>query len=310
MYHFAGSNPAPVTSIYGGYSLNGRVLGCGSKSTGSIPVIRPVNFYVVCIHFCIFIIARCIFIAIKYIFFTFCIVYKIRMFFNNFFLLFFELLTVFCVVLSVFSKNTVHSILYLILVFCNNTCILFLLNVEYLAMVYVVVYIGAIAVLFLFVVMMLNIKLLEVNDTVWRYIPIGVLVMLVLFFEVFYLLSHAFYIPFTSSYIFMFCEVIPFYISSDLRFFLDFFNYTTVPVDAFDLNSRLNWFDNIVNVDNIHSIGYLMYSYYGVSFILSSFILLVAMLGSIILTLRDSLVTKRQDLFSQVSRTFSDSLTY
>ena len=71
------------------------------------------------------------------------------------------------------AKNPVYSVLFLILVFCNVSGLLLLLNLDFFAMVFLVVYVGAIAVLFLFVVMMLNVKLAEINDNILRYLPIG-----------------------------------------------------------------------------------------------------------------------------------------
>ena len=71
------------------------------------------------------------------------------------------------------AKNPVYSVFFLILVFCNVSGLLLLLNLDFFAMVFLVVYVGAIAVLFLFVVMMLNVKLAEINDNILRYLPIG-----------------------------------------------------------------------------------------------------------------------------------------
>ena len=82
-----------------------------------------------------------------------------------FFYYFFLFVGILCAACVIFSKNTIHSVLFLILLFCNVVGLLFLLNVEYLAMVFIIVYIGAIAVLFLFVVMMLNLRLLDVATT-------------------------------------------------------------------------------------------------------------------------------------------------
>ena len=74
------------------------------------------------------------------------------------------------------ARNPVHSVLFLILVFCNAAGLLILLEAEFLALLFIVVYVGAIAVLFLFVVMMLNVKISEVQDEVLQYLPIGGLI--------------------------------------------------------------------------------------------------------------------------------------
>ena len=86
------------------------------------------------------------------------------------------------------AKNPVYSVLFLILIFCNVSGLLLLLNLDFFAMVFLVVYVGAIAVLFLFVVMMLNVKLAEINDNILRYLPIGGVFGL-LFGEIFFYLN-------------------------------------------------------------------------------------------------------------------------
>jgi len=88
-------------------------------------------------------------------------------------------------VLVISSRNPIHSVLFLILVFCNATGLLLLLEVEFLAMLFLMVYVGAIAVLFLFVVMMLNIRLTELNESILRYLPVGGFIGLIFLFEIF-----------------------------------------------------------------------------------------------------------------------------
>ena len=88
------------------------------------------------------------------------------------------------------SKNPVHSVLYLILVFCNSAGLFILLGVEFLAITFIIVYVGAIAILFLFVVMMLNIKLVELNENMLRYLPIGALIGVIFLFEIFLVLEN------------------------------------------------------------------------------------------------------------------------
>ena len=87
-------------------------------------------------------------------------------------------------VLVIRSKNPVHSVLFLILAFCSVSGLLLMLGLDFFAMVFLVVYVGAIAVLFLFVVMMLNIKTAEVSENVLRYLPIGGLIGLLFILEV------------------------------------------------------------------------------------------------------------------------------
>lgn len=208
-----------------------------------------------------------------------------------FFYLFAALIFI-CSLLSIFSKNTIHSILYLILVFCNGSGLLLLYNVDYIAMVYVVVYIGAIAVLFLFVVMMLNIKLLELNDNFWQYAPIGIIISLLILSELLISLTTAFYSSLSDSYS-----------SNNALGWVDALS----TVDHVNLNYT-EWFSTIISSDLIQNIGSIMYTYYFFGFILSSFILLVAMIGSISLTLKSELTPRRQNLFNQISRNFDSAI--
>ena len=81
--------------------------------------------------------------------------------------------------LVVSARNPMHSILFLVLVFCNAAGLLLLLETDFLAMIFLVVYVGAIAVLFIFVVMMLNVRVTELKESVLRYVPIGGLVLII-----------------------------------------------------------------------------------------------------------------------------------
>ena len=101
----------------------------------------------------------------------------------DFFFIFFSFLSIFSSFCVIFSKNPLHSVIFLIFVFCNVVLILLLQGIDFLAMVFLIVYIGAIAVLFLFVVYMLNIKLIEVNELNWQYL-FG-LILSLFFFSVF-----------------------------------------------------------------------------------------------------------------------------
>lgn len=156
-----------------------------------------------------------------------------------------------------------------------------MLNVEYLAMVFVIVYIGAIAVLFLFVVMMLNLKLLDRHDSLFKYLPVGGLISSLLLLE--------------------------------LSFLYD--NYATDSI--FNSNFRqpfqddyIDWLSMLTKSTNIQDLGQIMYTYYFIPFILSSLILLIAMVGSITLTLNDNVRSpKRQDLHVQINRKISDSIS-
>ena len=175
--------------------------------------------------------------------------------------------------LVVVSRNPVHSVLFLVLVFCNAAGLLLLLETEFLAMLFLVVYVGAIAVLFLFVVMMLNVAQ---QKNQWfsaekssKHIPIGIIVSLLIFFELIIVIGGWKYKP-------------------------DLVSAMSLTIDK--------------DITNTHSIGYVLYTDYIHVFQLSGMILLVAMIGAIVLTFRQRSGVKRQSYFSQISRERSDGV--
>lgn len=181
-------------------------------------------------------------------------------------------------VMVIQARNPVHSVLFLILVFFNVAGLLILLGLDFFAMIFLVVYVGAIAVLFLFVVMMLNIKLAEINEKRLRYLPIGGLLGILFLFEIFLIVDN---------------DLIPLFSHSD-SFFLGgtFVQYSSL----------------IESVTNIESVGLLLYTYYFYFFIIASLILLVAMIGAIVLTMHKGVYVKRQKVFSQNTREFGKTV--
>ena len=182
-------------------------------------------------------------------------------------------------VMVIQARNPVHSVLFLILVFFNGAALLLLLGLDFFALILLVVYVGAIAVLFLFVVMMLNIKLAEIDEKKLRYLPIGGLVGLLFFLETFLIVDNDF-IPLLGS-------------SSNFKeiFFIETFTYP-----------HIEWSFLIKTLSNIESVGYLLYTYYFIFFLLASVILLVAMIGAIVLTMHKGVFVKRQEVFLQNTR--------
>ena len=182
-----------------------------------------------------------------------------------FFYLFSFIITA-CAVMVISSRNPVHSVLFLILAFFNAGALFVILGAEFLAMMLVIVYVGAVAVLFLFVVMMLNINFSKVKEGFQKYFPIGSLIGFILFIEIILMVF-----------------------SGDLL-----------------VNKNYEFNDNIPNT---HKIGSLLYTEYIYVFQLSGLILLVAMVGAIVLTLRDRPGVKKQDIISQNTRKVSDVIS-
>ena len=194
-------------------------------------------------------------------------------------------------VMVIQARNPVHSVLFLILVFFNSAGLLLLLGLDFFAMIFLVVYIGAIAVLFLFVVMMLNIKIAEINEKKLRYLPIGGLLGILFLVQVFLIVNNQF---------------IPLYIP----------NFSYMPF-SFTLEQKLkdsvsfnyiDWSSLIEPVSNIQAIGQLVYTYYVYFFIIASFILLVAMIGAIVLTMHKGVRVKHQQVFQQNTREFAKTI--
>ncbi len=163
------------------------------------------------------------------------------------------------------SRNPVHSVLFLILTFFNAAALFLMTGAEFLALILIVVYVGAVAVLFLFVVMMLDVDFAELRSGVMEYAPVGALIGLVLAAELIIVLAgNAFRVEPAAN--------------------------AAQPTP--DLNE----------VSNIQALGDILYTDYVHFFQAAGMILLVAMIGAIVLTLRHKENVKRQDVSEQVAR--------
>ncbi|WP_407174724.1 NADH-quinone oxidoreductase subunit J [Bradyrhizobium sp. STM 3562] len=181
--------------------------------------------------------------------------------------LFFYLFAAICVasaVMVIASRNPVHSVLFLILAFVNAAGLFVLMGAEFLAMILIVVYVGAVAVLFLFVIMMLDVDFDQLREGFIEYLPVGLVVGGIFLFEL--LLTVGFWVinPTVSKSI-------------------------TAAIPA--------------NVSNTEALGLVLYTKYIHYFQLAGMVLLVAMIGAIVLTLRHKAHVKRQDISVQNART-------
>jgi NADH-quinone oxidoreductase subunit J len=164
------------------------------------------------------------------------------------------------------AKNPVHSVLFLILVFFNAAGLFLLTGAEFLAMILLVVYIGAVAVLFLFVVMMLDIDFAELRSGVLQYAPVGILIGLIVAAELIVVIGGSVLTPDAARSI-------------------------TMPIP------------NPAERTNTAALGDVLYTNYVYFFQIAGLVLLVAMIGAIVLTLRHRTNIKRQDISKQVART-------
>ena len=185
----------------------------------------------------------------------------------------FSLIAIVSAIMVTASKNTIHSVFFLILDFISISCLFIMIGAEFLGMIMLIVYVGAVAVLFLFVVMMLNVSK-QTNTwfeskSGYEHIPIGMIISLIIFFELIIVVGGWKYKP----------EVI---------------SSSSITIDQ--------------NTTNTHSIGNVLYTEYIHLFQLSGMILLVAMIGAIVLTFRKRTGIKRQSYFLQISREESDGV--
>nr|YP_009317539.1 NADH dehydrogenase subunit 6 [Gelidium sclerophyllum]AOX48991.1 NADH dehydrogenase subunit 6 [Gelidium sclerophyllum] len=164
-------------------------------------------------------------------------------------------------------KNAVHSVLFLILVFCNVAGLLLLLGAEFLSFMLLIVYVGAIAVLFLFVVMMLNIKIDLLDLSSISLIPLGLMIF--------------------SSLFFQFNPTIK-----------EFYIYKSI----YQQPIIVSWIAEERFLSNIKVIGGVLYTDYSLLFLLSSLILLIAMIGVIVLTMHQRTDVKKQQIETQLIR--------
>ena len=164
---------------------------------------------------------------------------------------------------TVISRNPVHSVLWLILAFLSSAGLFVLLGAEFVAMLMIIVYVGAVAVLFLFVVMMLDVDFAELKAEMAKYLPLGLLIGLVIL----------------------------------MQFVMAFGAWDSASVASDNLAQPVP-----TDRHNTEALGMILYDQYFLLFQLSGLILLVAMVGAIVLTLRHREDIKRQDVLAQMYR--------
>ena len=205
----------------------------------------------------------------------------------DFLFYFFSSLALLAGIMVIQSRNPVHSVLFLILVFFNAAGLLILLGLDFFAMIFLVVYVGAIAVLFLFVVMMLNIKLVELQDSSEDYsnpYPLA-FVLGTLFVSGLSLTNKNIWGVHSEQSLFGSSNGSG--IKLDLSGLFDWVNllsFKSNTLETLTINHS-NWDNVFVSMDQINSIGQVLYTSHALFLIVASMILLLAMVGPIILCL-------------------------
>ena len=192
---------------------------------------------------------------------------------HSIFFYFFSIIAVVSAIMVTVSKNTVHSVFFLILDFISISCLFIMIGAEFLGMMMLIVYVGAVAVLFLFVVMMLNVAQQKnqwfASEESSKHIPVGLIISILIFFELIIVIGGWKYKP-----------------------------------DLFDLNNAITY----TSVNNTQSLGQVLYTDYIHVFQISGMILLVAMIGAIVLTFRKREGVKTQSYLKQISRERSEGV--
>ena len=178
-------------------------------------------------------------------------------------------------------KNSIYSVFFLVLNFLTAAGLLFLLECEFLALLFLIIYVGAIAVLFLFVIMMLDLKIVEEDKDFFKYIPVGSLIGGLFLVE----------------------------ISTVIVSFFRPKSYSINHLGQEFTNIYTNWYTKIDFFTDINVLGQILYTYYIVQFIVAGFILLIALIGTVVLTSSNSYQSiKQQSVFKQISRDYRDIL--
>lgn len=172
----------------------------------------------------------------------------------------------------VVSRNPVYSVLFLILAFFNAAALFLLIGAEFIAMILVIVYVGAVAVLFLFVVMMLDINLVEIREGFLKYLPVGAMIGVVLLAEILLALG-------------------------------------VLGAGSSTMAALNKQGAQVLAIDNTRAIGRVLYTQYFYLFQVAGLVLLVAMIGAIVLTLRTRPGVRRQNIGDQINRTKEQSMT-
>ena len=193
---------------------------------------------------------------------------------HSIFFYFFSIIAIFSSLMVITSRNTVNSVFFLILDFISVSCLFIMIGAEFLGMIMLIVYVGAVAVLFLFVVMMLNVAQQKnqwfLSSQSSRHIPIGLIIGTIIFFELIIVIGGWKYKP--------------------------------------ELFEKTNSTSSFEGISNTHSLGQILYTDFIHIFQISGMVLLVAMIGAIVLTFRKREGVKKQSYIKQISRERSEGV--
>jgi len=191
--------------------------------------------------------------------------------FNGYWLGFLDLLSIISVILGIFiivTKNPVISVLFLILLFSSIACYLILLGVKFIGISYLLVYVGAVSILFLFILMLINIRVSELISDTNNNIPLALITIL--------------------TFVVLFTTVMPEISDKSGMVGQEVFTFLQdiINTDNIEYVTSKNWDGNLVDNTDIISIGNIMYTSYSIWLLVTSIILLLAMVGAIVITIK------------------------
>jgi NADH-quinone oxidoreductase subunit J len=184
---------------------------------------------------------------------------------------FFSNILLFSALMVVVVQNSIYSVLFLVCSFISAASLLFILECEFIALLFIIIYVGAIAVLFLFVVMMLDIKTVNLTKNTIKYFPFGSFISIIFLFEILTIILK---------------------------------NFKSNPYQKeFLVNFYYNWYEKLDALTEIEAIGQVLYIHYVLQFLVAGYILFLAVVGSIVLTISSpSKKAKSQIIYRQISR--------
>lgn len=226
------------------------------------------------------------------------------LFFNYeiFFFFLFSSIALTSAIFVIYSKNTIYSVFFLILTFTNITGLLLVTEVEFLAIMLIIIYVGAITVLFIFVIMMLDIKKIDNKNNNYGYLPIIFLISSIFFIQIFYIYSKSFtsYQYFINNNLNMgtysrLCEKWAHRYTSVYENFPYFYTKYILKLDS---------------ITNVETLGQVLYTYYSFFLLIAGLILLIALIGAVTLTFKEKKDKKflTKNLYQQLSRNYLNAI--
>lgn len=196
----------------------------------------------------------------------------------NFLFFIFSFIILLSSLMVVIVQNSVYSVLFLVLSFVSSAGLLLIFECEFLALMFVIVYVGAIAVLFLFIVMMLDIKIVSSNKDTIKYFPVGLILGSIFSLEILVIVNE--------------------------NFKRNFYSNSVIT------NYYVNWLDKVDKFSDIEALGQLIFTQYVLQFLIAGNILLLATIAVVVLTINTNSKLKNQNIFKQISRTHKNVLLF